>query len=247
MTTSSSKKNKKSLYVALDSDILRSLTIIEPFIINDAYYDFKNSNDPILSKYSGYLSKLFIKSINDELRLLVTPTTFYENKYKPKVLNFIKSYCYIPAQHSVLDPTYSIKKQAIKDLAYAYCGAGKPFDPTNPPPMTMKYLAEVGSCCPTNDCYIMAEATVENAILLTNNSKDFVFNKKNNEDDNSRRLGIININKSFGYVDDEGLTPCPFSIFTFGPMLKMPTENLRFALAENSSKIKADEVIKSLD
>ena len=136
------------------------------------------------------------------------------------------------------------KKQKVKELAYAYCGAGKPYDPLNPPPMEMKYLAEVGAYCPSNDCYIMAEATIERAVLLTNNKKDFVLNKNISDDESSRLIGIMKINREFGYADEMGYVSRPFSIAAIGPVLKIPIDQLRLVFSNDDSKMRANLIEK---
>lgn len=238
--------NSKHLYVALDADVLRALATVAPYYMRGIHYDYERSNDPIVRNCAGYLFKLLERSVatTDELRLLVTTSVFYEVRHKREVVNFINDYCYIPKQNNLLDQEYMVKKQKIKDLAYAYCGAGKPYDPYNPPPMDMKYMAEIGSYCPTNDCYIMAEATVENAILVTNNRKDFIYNKNIPDDESSRLMGIISTNAQFGYVDESGYSPRPIALHSFGPLLRASTDELRFILAEDSTKLRANAINK---
>ena len=45
----------KPIYLAIDSDILRKLTFIDKVINSGEYYDFEQSDDPLLKKWSGYL------------------------------------------------------------------------------------------------------------------------------------------------------------------------------------------------
>gem|GEM_PF-6108705 len=204
----------KHIYIALDSDILRSLAILAPYYTNNVYFDYKTSKDFILSKYTGYLLRLLDRVVNQkDIRLLVTASTFYEVRNHANALKFINEFCYVPQ-----------------------------LDNLSIPPMEARYFSEVSAYCPTNDCYIMAEATVENACLLTNNAKDFIFNSNFPQDDASRAIGIIEINRAFGYVDEDDIVPRPFAISMLGPLLKLPIEQMKLSKSSDLTKLNPREI-----
>jgi len=233
----------KHIYIALDSDILRSLAILAPYYTNNVYFDYKTSKDFILSKYTGYLLRLLDRVVNQkDIRLLVTASTFYEVRNHANALKFINEFCYVPQLDNFLNFESVPKKELIKQLAYAYCGIGKSHDSTSIPPMEARYFSEVSAYCPTNDCYIMAEATVENACLLTNNAKDFIFNSNFPQDDASRAIGIIEINRAFGYVDEDDIVPRPFAISMLGPLLKLPIEQMKLSKSSDLTKLNPREI-----
>ncbi len=212
------------IYIALDSDIVRTLTILEP------YAKLKNlpvlPKNPTIQKYGPILCKLLNKSQADVLRLLVTSTVYHEVKHIPEVVDFIERNCYFPNSENLEDEIYI---NNIRNLAYTYCGINDnnsskfrryPFD--------VRYVAEFNRYCPCNDSYIMAEATVENAILLTANQKDFIFLKSyDNNNNNIIAKEIMEINKRLGYDTDNGFVSFPLGIKELEYFLSTGIKNLK--------------------
>ena len=113
--------------------------------------------------------------------------------------------------------------------------------------MKSVFIADINKYVPTNDCYIMAQATIEKCCLLTGNGQDFVFNKRN-EDKNvhDRVRGIVHINILNGYYDEaedeHKITPAPILIYTLGPILKYGSDDFE-TNQQSDDKVKAEHVL----
>lgn len=222
------------IYVALDSDIVRHLTAIEPYVkCKDIPLTSEAPRNRAISKYGTALCKLFNKAQADDLRLLVTQTVYHETKHIPQVKNFIETYCYFPSSENLEDENYI---NNIRTLAYSYCGFG-----TNPQekrkyPFNARYVAEFNRYCPCNDSYVMAEATIEGAILLTANQNDFIYIAS--PDKKNRRIAneIIYINRQLGYNDENGFTPYPIGISELDYFLSTGIKKLENNLKTGVSK-----------
>ena len=85
-------------------------------------------------------------------------------------------------------------------------------------PLSPKYNAHAGDIVPDDDAYLMAEATVFNAILITENGKHLCYRENKytqdnideympdaivDEDKNDRSKGIVEINIQRGYYQDD--------------------------------------------
>ncbi len=219
-------ENKEPLYFAIDSDVLRVLTYID---INIKYYpdcDLKNSTDPLLRKWSGYLTRLYHRMKNDEIRFVIVDAVFQESQHSTSLLTFMKKYCYFPKINAV---NYQRKAAEARRLANAYCEPYVVGDKEYPAPMKKVFNAESGKSSPTNDCYIMAQATLEGISLITANGRDFIFDEKAGKENKFRAKGIMNINIARGYYSSKQgnfNTSRPFHIQTIGPMLKDDVLNI---------------------
>lgn len=208
-------------YFAIDSDILRELTFIDIIKKSNKTLDEITTTDPLLQKYGGYLQRLYFKMKTGEINLVIVDAVYQESKHSKSLLDFIKEYCYFPDINAV---NYQEKAEEARKLAYAYCS---PFDNNGveePSPMKLVFIADINKSVPTNDCYIMAQATIEGISLITANGKDFIFNKRNASLEHDRSRGIAIINEQYGYYDknskNKNLSPKPFHIYTLGPMIK---------------------------
>ena len=205
-------ENNEPLYFAIDSDILRALTFIS--------ISGGSTHDPLFKKWGGYLRKLFEKAQNDEIRLVIVDAVFQESQHSPSLLNFMKKYCYFPKINAV---NYQKKADKARLLANSYCEPFEVGDKEYPAPMKKVFHAESRKFSPTNDCYIMAQATLEGVSLITANGKDFIFDEKAGIENHFRAKGIMNINILKGYYTSKQgnfNTSRPFHINTIGPMLK---------------------------
>ena len=213
-------ENNEPLYFAIDSDILRRLTHIDIILESEQFYDIKNSNDPLLKKYGGYLQRLYHKMKNDEIRLVIVDAVYQESKHSESLVNFMKNYCYFPKINAV---NYQEKATEARNLAYAYCAPYTMGEKQFPAPMKMIFHTDENKHAPSNDCYIMAQASIEGISLITANGKDFIFDDKSNSENHYRTNGIININISKGYYStaqsNRLLVSRPFHIRTIGPLL----------------------------
>ena len=219
-------ENKDPLYFAIDSDILRTLTYIDITLQNNPDYELRNSPDPLLKKWSGYFLRLYKKMLNDELKLVIVDAVFQESQHSTSLLTFMKKYCYFPKINAV---NYQRKSDEARRLANAYCEPYEVGDREYSAPMKKVFNAESGTFSPTNDCYIMAQATIEGISLITANGKDFIFDERIGKENHDRAKGIMNINIAKGYyAPKQGgfSTSRPFHIQTIGPMLKDEVLNI---------------------
>ncbi|MBO5954565.1 MAG: hypothetical protein J6Q13_01190 [Clostridia bacterium] len=213
-------ENNTPLYFAIDSDILRALRLIDIIMESGQRYDFANSPDTLLKKWGGYLRKLYQRMKNDEIRLVIVDAVYQESQHSVSLLTFMKNYCYFPKINAV---NYQRKAAEARRLANAYCESFEVGDKEIAAPMKKVFNAQSGTFSPTNDCYIMAQATIEGISLITANGKDFIFDEKAGVENHNRAKGIMNINIARGYyASKQGTfnTSRPFHIQTIGPMLK---------------------------
>ena len=212
--------NKDPLYFAIDSDILRTLTYLDALLKNDPNYDLRNTPDPLLKKWSGYILKLYKKMQNDEIRLVIVDAVYQESQHSLSLVSFMREYCYFTKINAV---NYQRKAAEARRLANAYCEPYEVGDREFSAPMKKVFNAESGKSSPTNDCYIMAQATMQGICLITANGRDFIFDDKIGKENHDRSRGIMCINIAKGYYrQGQGKfnTTRPFHIQTIGPMLK---------------------------
>ena len=203
--------NKEPLYFAIDSDILRALTSID--LIG---YDPTS----LMKKWGGYFKNLYQKMKNDEIRLVIVDGVYQESQHSSHLLSFMKKYCYFPKINAV---NYQRKANEAESLAEAYCSPFSIGNKQYTAPMKKVFNAGNRKFSPTNDCFIMAQATIEGICLITANGKDFIFDEKIGKENHDRAKGIMNINIAKGYYKQgQGNfnTTRPFHIQTIGPMLK---------------------------
>lgn len=235
--------SKKPIYLAVDSDILRTLTYFDVLRKEHGYIDVEKIKDRSLKKDFNYYNRLFNCILHDEIRLLIVDAVYQESKHSATLLNFIKEYCYFP---NVNAANYQEKAERARTLAKAYCEPYTYKAKLQAAPMKSVFVADINKYVPTNDCYIMAQATVEQCSLLTANGKDFIFNTRHtdNKAEHERVLGIVQINIQNGYyVDsDKGyqVAPKPVMIDTLAKILKYDV----FETTEQiDDKVKADLVL----
>lgn len=228
------------IYIALDSDVLRSISYIYYLRKNVEIIDQNLLPEPI-KRFSGYLLRILTLSDHGRIEFVILDTVWQENKFFQQVIDFIKEKDCVFADYTGNNRLK--KKRIARELAIQYC---KPF--TTPDgiehsaPMQEKYDPNIDNFAPTADCYIMAEATIEGLCVLTNNGKDFVFNpneqsKTRKQDEqgskkfsNDRSFGISYINQQNGYIftdptepeieNSNFSLPHPFLLHEFGAMLK---------------------------
>ena len=95
--------------------------------------------------------------------------------------------------------------------------------------MKSVFIADINKYAPSNDCYIMAQATIEGLPLLTGNGKDFVFNSRNpnnsqRKNNRDRVKGIIQVNILNGYYteqeDGKKISSAPMLLYELAPILR---------------------------
>lgn len=192
------EKENLGLYVAIDSDILRFLSYLEHLKTQHGFVDRSQVNAENLLKDFNYYLRLFNHVQAGHIKLLIVDAVYQESKHAANLLNFMNKYCYFPDVNS---KDYQKKVEKARVLAHAYCQPytinGKEYKA----PMKFVYMAYANKHVPTNDAYIMAQATVEDCCLLTGNKQDFIFNKRDGIGNRSRLIGICHINEMFGYCE----------------------------------------------
>ena len=216
------KKNKPA-YLAIDSDVLRTLTHLDVLKMEHGHIDVSKIRNKVLKDDFNYFIKLYNAIVFDEVRPLIVDAVYQESKHSPSLISFMKNYCYFP---NVNAANYQEKAEKARKLAIAYTNQYKDSKgQICDAPMKKEFVADINKYVPSNDCFIMAQATIENCPLLTGNGKDFIFNEKSADKYNHERVkGIVEINiaNGYNYQDEKGhnTTPKPIKINTLAGLLK---------------------------
>ena len=176
----------RPLYIAIDSDAL----------INFARIYYGNGKVQLTPNTKQRIKEFLddIKSNDISVRFVV-PSVVFNEVHNPQMKNseidmFIKNFCCIP---KIMPKELNYAKK-VETLAKSYCDV-KPDGSLAP--MKQIYSAASGAYVPSNDAYIMAEATTLGMSLITFNEQDYVSANKNKLNDRSRAYEIVNINKSY--------------------------------------------------
>ena len=222
------KQNETPKYIAIDSDILRELSFLK--MLKKEYGHSINPDklplNSALKKDFNYFVLLLNCIEHDEIRLVIVDAVYQESKHSDSLINFIKDYCYFP---NINAANYQEKAEQSRILAKAYCSEYTYCDEEKQAPMKSVFIADINKYAPSNDCYIMAQATIEGLPLLTGNGKDFVFNNRNpnnsqRKNNHDRVKGIIQVNISNGYftIQENGkkISSAPMLLYELAPILR---------------------------
>lgn len=214
-------------YIAIDSDILRELSFLR-MLKKEFGHNINPDKLPLnsaLKKDFNYFILLLNCIEHDEIRLVVD-AVYQESKHSESLMNFIKKYCYFP---NINAANYQEKSQQARALAKSYCSEYVFNGEKKPAPMKSVFIADINTYAPSNDCYIMAQATIEGLPLLTGNGQDFVFNKKNpnntqRKNNHDRVKGIIQVNILNGYYtiqeNEKKIASAPMLLYELAPLLR---------------------------
>lgn len=214
-------------YIAIDSDILRELAFLD-ILKSEHGHNIDLEKLPAnsaLRKHFNYFVRLYNCITYNEIKIVIVDAVYQESKHSETLINFIKKYCYFPNVNAI---NYQERAAKARLLARKYCEEYVHQGETMPAPMKSVFVADINKYVPTNDCYIMAQATIDGLPLLTGNGQDFIFNKRNeNRDDHDRVRGITQINIANGYYTTNAkgyqVTSAPILIYDLGPILKNVT------------------------
>lgn len=180
--------------IRIDSDMLRNLALFCRYTKDGSYLkniDYnKISCEHIKQNFDDYLF-IMDKIKSGELEVYISKYVLRENEHIDYVMEFKRKFCYTKITDN---------KEKIEDLANAY---SSPYTENNTeflPPMDREYIAAFDKVVPSNDCFIMADATVNYSFLLTNNLQHFIYDKSSKDPNDHRRIdGIRAINVKKGY------------------------------------------------
>lgn len=234
------QKNERHIYIALDSDVLRSLTWASNMIYKgvDFCTDEQAQKNPFISKNADQIKELLEMANKDEVRFFISRTVFNENRHIDSVKAFMKYNCHFPDPKS---KEYQSSRAKANALAKAYCEPFKVDGKSYPAPMTKAYSEYNGGCIPENDAFIMAQATVAGCYcVLTNNAQHFIINKRCDSEyyEKTRLEGIIAVNKSMGYshkLPDSNfeLTTKPVALKSLMNTIKKYSDKSNYLTAED--------------
>ena len=180
--------------VAIDSDMLRDLVFFERLTKGGVVFKYKNPwniDNSTVRKFLDEFTYLYNAVVNNQIELHVSKYVYNEVKHDEYVVAFVEKYCHRNPK---------VDEAKIEELAHAYSNMIVINGEQELPPINRCYVAAIDKYVPTNDSYIMADATVNRLGLLTNNVCDFIFDKASPDKENHRRIdGIIFINRKFGY------------------------------------------------
>lgn len=201
-------KKKSTPCVAFDSDILRTLAEMDEALRKNPKVKFENFRDNVIRSHHEDLVLLLNLIKSKKLDVFIGNTVFQQVKHRPEVLEFIKKYCYFPKLNVI---TFNDLLYKTDELALQYCTERVEYrGELLYPPMDLNYSPIGRKSAPSDDAYIMAEATIANCLLITGNGQHFIFRKNNKDDTNSRTTGIVAINKKNGYyqeIDEASVVP----------------------------------------
>lgn len=237
---------ESKLFIAVDSDILRSLADLDEILKENPTYKTSTSHDFFIRDNGSYLKKVLKLIHSGDISIFVGSTIFREVKHRDNCINFIKEHCYLPKMNA---SNFADIVTRADNLAFKYCTQKYRYnDKEYFPPMEMHYNAYLKRDVPSNDAYAMAEATIAGCVFITNNAQDFVFRKYIKDDKNSRVKGIVNINVLENYcaMDEETgmqIVPKPMEFHLFIPLLKKGLSNIYLPMADVDNFEKADTVL----
>jgi len=173
------------IYLAIDSDILRGLA----FVARGKNIGQVDKNCNLIKYFQNDLKMIKKFAAESKIKLVITETVYGECKENPAIKNFMESDYFIIAK---------IDRDIVHEIATAYTLPVVLDDGMEiKKPMESHYDAALGRTAPTNDCYIMAEASVLGIDLLTFNYRDFMMY---NDKPSLRVAAITKINSEFGLV-----------------------------------------------
>lgn len=244
---------ENKIYISIDSNDLRAFSFfdklvkiykgkypeyITPELESSESFSYEwlirtlNPHDPIIKNHPQNFSYLYKLLKQDKVRFYITETVLRENKHIKDCITFMIENCYMHTPMS--EKEKDSRQEEISNLVNAYTTQqlinkrGQKI--IVEPPMKKEYSAFVGKMIPTNDCFIMAEATVDNVTLLTDNGKDFIFDIKENKFNEygkltkSRTARIVDINIALGYysINEFGNrdVPKPLNLDTLANIIK---------------------------
>ena len=94
-------ENNKHFYLAIDSDILRTLAYLDMLKKEYGVVDRSKIRDYGLRENLNYYIRLYNCVKYDEIRLLIVDAVYQESKHSEHLINFIKEYCYFPNINAV--------------------------------------------------------------------------------------------------------------------------------------------------
>ena len=86
----------KPKYLAIDSDILRTLTLLDILHKQHGFVKIELIEDHLLAKDFNFFQRLYSCAENDSIRLVIVDAVYQESKHSDSLKNFIKEYCYFP-------------------------------------------------------------------------------------------------------------------------------------------------------
>lgn len=208
--------NKKipSVKIALDSDILRNLA----YFCNASNRTHRlMNNQHVYHNLDDYYYLLNCYN-NGLIEFRIGKVVYKEIKHLQDILDFI---------HQFKIKNIDAPEEQVKVMAEAYCNSYYDANRVkHNAPMHKKYVAADNEYKPSNDAYIMAEATIGSCYLLTNNSRDFI-RYSDNPEEHLRVDGIKIINKQFKFCRLRGnkvFIPQPTTLSHLVKFLKNYTE-----------------------
>lgn len=207
----------KPLYVALDSDAL--INFAEIYAGSNKVY----LKQETVSRIQDFLSNIKKNSLS--IRFVVTSVVFNE-VHNPQmkntaVDNFIKIFCCIP----IITPHELNYAKKINKLATSYSEIKEDGSLS---PMKQVYSAAGGAYVPSNDAFIMAEASTLGVSLITFNEQDYVAVGRRSQPDKTRAHEILNINRTYNcfyedYSDrNKQVAPRPYHVMEFINLIESP-------------------------
>ena len=198
---------KNKICVALDADVLRRVSVYYYYITKNPTGDF---SDCLEFQHLSTFAKekqleetriLHEMLISKKISVFIGNTVYHQVIHKKECMKYLKKIdTYFP---NMKTENFSEITFKTDELAYSYTkDEFKVNERTYHPPMNISYNAFLRRYIPCEDAYVMAEATVVGCTLITLNGKDFVYDNSV-ELHNMRTVGIIDINKRKGFVQEK--------------------------------------------
>lgn len=241
------KKPTEHIYIALDSDIIRVFAWADSMIkqgkkITD---DENAKTNYFLCNYANETQTLLNLAYDDKIRFFLTKTVYRESKHLTTIAShplyhFITDLCYCPDVNSKEYKESDQKK--VQSLADAYCEVVH----GEYSAMRATYVELSQAYGPTNDAYIMAQATIAGcACLLTDNRRDFIFNDRINKYGSDRKNAIMSINtkNEYGkYLNGKFFVTKPVSILSLMNAITLQPDLKNFLTVDDKTLKKASEI-----
>ena len=213
---------KKHKYLAVDTTIMQYLAFIDWLVNKYGHIDIDKIHSETYSQLKrdfNYYKMLYDHMKNGKIRIVALEYVFRNFEKFESFKEFMKENCY----YSDFDSeNYKHKSERINELVDAYFNDYSIRDVKFKAPFDTSDMTEKEKKESMEYAIMMAQATVEGCLFVTNNNK-IVLGKVKDHPNKTTTNAIIEVNIVNGYYDvlpnGKRITPRPVLFYKFAPIL----------------------------